>query len=101
MDNEKFSSHDELMANFFAQPDALANGKTADEVQAEGCEEELVLHKYSTVIVQVVHYSSHNFRHMLLDKYSVCTNIERQYRDSFGISTRLINGVSSLVRNSL
>ena len=45
MDNEKFSSHDELMANFFAQPDALANGKTADEVRAEGCEEELVLHK--------------------------------------------------------
>jgi glucose-6-phosphate isomerase len=45
MDNEKLSSHDELMANFFAQPDALANGKTADEVRAEGCPEELVLHK--------------------------------------------------------
>mmetsp|Transcript_31812 Transcript_31812/g.63387 ORF Transcript_31812/g.63387 Transcript_31812/m.63387 type:complete len:750 (+) Transcript_31812:108-2357(+) len=45
MDGEKLSSHDELMANFFAQPDALANGKTADEVRAEGCPEELVLHK--------------------------------------------------------
>jgi len=45
MDNEKLSSHDELMANFFAQPDALANGKTAEEVRAEGCPEELVLHK--------------------------------------------------------
>jgi len=45
MDNEQLSSHDELMANFFAQPDALANGKTADEVRAEGCLEELVLHK--------------------------------------------------------
>ena len=45
MDNEKLSSHDELMANFFAQPDAFANAKTADEVRAEGCEEELVLHK--------------------------------------------------------
>ena len=45
MDNEKLSSHDELMSNFFAQPDALANGKTAEEVRAEGCPEELVLHK--------------------------------------------------------
>eukprot|EP00584_Thalassiosira_punctigera_P010608 CAMPEP_0172534566 /NCGR_PEP_ID=MMETSP1067-20121228/6879_1 /TAXON_ID=265564 ORGANISM="Thalassiosira punctigera, Strain Tpunct2005C2" /NCGR_SAMPLE_ID=MMETSP1067 /ASSEMBLY_ACC=CAM_ASM_000444 /LENGTH=726 /DNA_ID=CAMNT_0013319373 /DNA_START=172 /DNA_END=2352 /DNA_ORIENTATION=- len=45
MDNEKLSSHDELMANFFAQPDALANGKTANEVRAEGCPEELILHK--------------------------------------------------------
>lgn len=45
MDEEKLSSHDELMANFFAQPDALANGKTADEVRADGCKEELVLHK--------------------------------------------------------
>eukprot|EP00569_Conticribra_weissflogii_P005091 CAMPEP_0171342712 /NCGR_PEP_ID=MMETSP0878-20121228/15139_1 /TAXON_ID=67004 /ORGANISM="Thalassiosira weissflogii, Strain CCMP1336" /LENGTH=672 /DNA_ID=CAMNT_0011845459 /DNA_START=334 /DNA_END=2351 /DNA_ORIENTATION=+ len=45
MDGEKLSSHDELIANFFAQPDALANGKTADEVRAEGCKEELVLHK--------------------------------------------------------
>jgi len=46
MDNEKLSSHDELMANFFAQPDALANGKTAAEVRAAGdCPEELVPHK--------------------------------------------------------
>jgi glucose-6-phosphate isomerase len=45
MDGEKLSSHDELMSNFFAQPDALANGKTADEVRAEGCPEELILHK--------------------------------------------------------
>lgn len=29
----------------FAQPDALANGKTAEEVRAEGCPEELILHK--------------------------------------------------------
>lgn len=45
MDSEQISSHDELMSNFFAQPDALANGKTADEVRAEGCPEELVVHK--------------------------------------------------------
>jgi glucose-6-phosphate isomerase len=46
LDNERLSSHDELMANFFAQPDALANGKTADEVRAEGnVREDLVPHK--------------------------------------------------------
>jgi len=45
LDGEELSSHDELMANFFAQPDALANGKTADEVRAEGVDEELIDHR--------------------------------------------------------
>lgn len=45
LDNESLSSHDELMANFFAQPDALATGKTADEVRAEGVAEDLIPHK--------------------------------------------------------
>ena len=45
LDGERLSSHDELMSNFFAQPDALANGKTADEVRAEGVEEELIPHR--------------------------------------------------------
>jgi len=45
LDGESLSSHDELMANFFAQPDALANGKTEDEVRAEGIEEELIPHR--------------------------------------------------------
>jgi glucose-6-phosphate isomerase len=45
VDGESLSSHDELMANFFAQPDALANGKTADEVRAEGVPEDLIAHK--------------------------------------------------------
>ena len=40
VDGESLSSHDELMANFFAQPDALACGKTAEEVRAEGEENE-------------------------------------------------------------
>lgn len=39
---EPVSNHDELMANFFAQPDALAFGKTADEVRAEGTPEALI-----------------------------------------------------------
>mmetsp|Transcript_3970 Transcript_3970/g.10396 ORF Transcript_3970/g.10396 Transcript_3970/m.10396 type:complete len:820 (+) Transcript_3970:304-2763(+) len=45
LDNESLSCHDELMANFFAQPDALANGKTEEEVRDEGIEEELVPHR--------------------------------------------------------
>lgn len=45
LDGESLSSHDELMANFFAQPDALANGKTADEVRAEGVPEDLISHR--------------------------------------------------------
>lgn len=39
------SNHDELMSNFFAQPDALAYGKTEEEVRAEGNAEALVPHK--------------------------------------------------------
>ena len=37
--------HDKLMSNFFAQTEALAFGKTADEVRAEGVAEKLVPHK--------------------------------------------------------
>ncbi|GLF98601.1 glucose-6-phosphate isomerase [Streptomyces yaizuensis] len=39
------AQHDLLMANFFAQTQALAFGKTADEVRAEGVAEELVPHR--------------------------------------------------------
>ena len=37
--------HDKLMANFFAQTEALALGKTADQCRAEGVPEKLVPHK--------------------------------------------------------
>ncbi len=37
--------HDQLMANFFAQTEALAFGKTAAEVKAEGVPDALVSHK--------------------------------------------------------
>ncbi|HSA48484.1 MAG TPA: glucose-6-phosphate isomerase [Yinghuangia sp.] len=39
------AQHDLLMANFFAQTQALAFGKTPDEVRAEGVPETLVPHK--------------------------------------------------------
>ncbi|RRQ89175.1 glucose-6-phosphate isomerase [Streptomyces griseofuscus] len=42
---ELTAQHDLLMANFFAQTQALAFGKTAEEVRAEGVPEELVPHK--------------------------------------------------------
>ena len=37
--------HEILLSNFFAQTEALAFGKTADEVRAEGVAEGLVTHK--------------------------------------------------------
>lgn len=43
--NEISDLHDKLMANFFAQTQALAFGKTADECRAEGVSEELVAFK--------------------------------------------------------
>lgn len=42
---EPVSNHDELMSNFFAQPDALAIGKSAEELKAEGVPERLISHK--------------------------------------------------------
>jgi len=49
-DNEKIQAcidenHQELMCNYFAQADALAMGKTEDEVKAEGVAENLIQHK--------------------------------------------------------
>lgn len=44
-DGEVVSNHDELMSNFFAQPDALALGKTLEQLQAQGVPEELQEHK--------------------------------------------------------
>lgn len=42
---QALDNHDELMANFFAQPDALAYGRTAAEVAAEGVSPAVVPHK--------------------------------------------------------
>ena len=39
------SNHDELMSNFFAQPDALARGKSAEDLEKEGVPVDLVPHK--------------------------------------------------------
>ncbi|MFI5566098.1 glucose-6-phosphate isomerase [Streptomyces sp. NPDC051740] len=43
--DELKAQHDLLMANFFAQTQALAFGKTPDEVRGEGVPEELVPHR--------------------------------------------------------
>ncbi|KAK9809232.1 hypothetical protein WJX72_011796 [[Myrmecia] bisecta] len=45
---EVVSNHDELMCNFFAQADALANGKTAVELRAESVPDSLIPHKTFT-----------------------------------------------------
>lgn len=43
--SEPVSNHDELMANFFAQPDALAFGKTVEELMHERVPNALLAHK--------------------------------------------------------
>ena len=45
MSGESVDNHDELMSNFFAQPDALACGKTVEELIAEGVPSHLIPHK--------------------------------------------------------
>ncbi|GAA3292818.1 glucose-6-phosphate isomerase [Streptomyces cinereospinus] len=45
LSDELRAQHDLLMANLFAQGQALAFGKTADEVRAEGVPEEQVAHR--------------------------------------------------------
>nr|P29333.1 RecName: Full=Glucose-6-phosphate isomerase, cytosolic 2A; Short=GPI; AltName: Full=PGI3; Short=PGI; AltName: Full=Phosphoglucose isomerase; AltName: Full=Phosphohexose isomerase; Short=PHI [Clarkia lewisii]CAA45616.1 glucose-6-phosphate isomerase [Clarkia lewisii]CAA61565.1 glucose-6-phosphate isomerase [Clarkia lewisii] len=45
---EVVNNHDELMSNFFAQPDALAYGKTPEELKKENVSEHLIPHKTFT-----------------------------------------------------
>jgi len=45
LEGEPVSNHDELMSNFFAQPDALAYGKTLNDLEQEGVPEKLREHK--------------------------------------------------------
>ena len=48
------------MANFFAQPDALACGKTAAELEAEGLPDELIPHKVFPETGRRAHCCSNN-----------------------------------------
>ncbi|PIN06726.1 Glucose-6-phosphate isomerase [Handroanthus impetiginosus] len=45
---ELVSNHDELMSNFFAQPDALAYGKTPEQLLKENVPHHLISHKTFT-----------------------------------------------------
>jgi glucose-6-phosphate isomerase len=45
LEGEVVANHDELMSNFFAQADALATGKTVEELTEEGVPDELKAHK--------------------------------------------------------
>lgn len=46
--DEVVNNHDELMSNFFAQPDALAYGKTPEQLQSENVASHLIPHKTFT-----------------------------------------------------
>lgn len=55
LEGEKVSNHDELMSNFFAQPDALAYGKTIGELVAEGVPGHLHAHKVmNRICIQLI-----------------------------------------------
>lgn len=43
---EKVPNHEELMSNFFSQPDALAMGKDVEQLKAENTPENLIGHKF-------------------------------------------------------
>ena len=45
LEGQAVTNHNELMSNFFAQPDALALCKTVDQLKAEGVPEFLYEHK--------------------------------------------------------
>jgi len=44
--DELVTNHQELMSNFFAQPDALAIGKSIETLKSEGVPDELLEHKF-------------------------------------------------------
>lgn len=46
LEGEPVSNHEELMSNFFAQPDALAMGKDIETLKAQGIPENLLEHKF-------------------------------------------------------
>lgn len=48
LEGEVVNSHNELMSNFFAQPDALALGKNVEELIESGVPEPLLQHKLFT-----------------------------------------------------
>ena len=90
--------HDLLIANLFAQSEALAFGKTADEVRAEGTPEDLVPHR----TFEGNRPSNTILAERLLRGRSVpwwrSTSTACSCRAQSGTSTDSINGVSSWAR---
>ena len=87
--------HDLLMANFFAQTEALAIGKTAAEVKADGVPDFQVPHR--------TFEGNHPTNTILLDRLTPAvlekswrsTSTKSLRRERSGTLTRSINGVSS------
>ena len=90
--------HDLLMSNVFAQPEALAFGRTAEEVRAEGTPEPVVPHKVmegnrpSNVIL------AEKLTPHTLGSSSRSTSTASSPRERSGGSTRSISGGSSWER---
>ena len=93
--------HDILLANVFAQAEALAFGKTAAEVKAEGTADALVPHRVfegnrpsNTILGRKTdpgRCSANSWR---------CTNTACSRKARFGILIRLTNGASNWAKFS-
>ena len=93
--------HGLFLANFFAQTKALAFGKTADEVRAEGTAEDIVPARVfsgnrptTSILAAVAHAVACSA------SSSRCTSTSRSCRASCGASTRSTSGASSWARSS-
>jgi glucose-6-phosphate isomerase len=88
--------HDMLLANVFVQTEALAVGKTPEQVRAEGTPDWLVPHRVfegnrpsSTILAE-------QLTPEMLGSSSFSTNTRFSRRERSGTSTRSINGGSNL-----
>ncbi len=94
------AQHDLLMANFFAQTQALAFGKTADEVRAEGVPEPLVPHKtfhgnHPTTTILAPELTPGVLGQLIASTSTRCSS-----RVPCGTSTPSTSGASSSARSS-
>jgi hypothetical protein len=52
LQDEIVSNHDELMCNFFAQADALAYGKSREELRSQNVPDYLIPHRWGRLLWQ-------------------------------------------------
>ncbi|CAN1835731.1 Glucose-6-phosphate isomerase, cytosolic [Linum perenne] len=81
LEGETVNNHDELMSNFFAQPDALAYGKTPEELLKENVPDHLIPHKTFSG-----NRPSVSFLLSSLDAYKIGQSLATQVRKQLNVS---------------